>query len=88
MRTTIADLADKPADTHDVWLRLHLLSHRLTKPHEANLDGIFGLLTNVVWTNFGPCAVEGFGDHSRPTARPRRGRGVRHRQVPPDVSTT
>lgn len=60
VRTTIADLADKPADTHDVWLRLHLLSHRLTKPHEANLDGIFGLLTNVVWTNFGPCAVEGF----------------------------
>lgn len=60
VRTTITDLADKPVDTHDVWLRLHLLSHRLTKPHEANLDGIFGLLTNVVWTNFGPCAVEGF----------------------------
>ncbi|AKS32987.1 2,3,4,5-tetrahydropyridine-2,6-dicarboxylate N-succinyltransferase [Mycolicibacterium goodii] len=60
VRTTIADLDDKPADTHDVWLRLHLLSHRLTKPHEANLDGIFGLLSNVVWTNFGPCAVEGF----------------------------
>lgn len=60
VRTTITDLAAKPADTHDVWLRLHLLSHRLTKPHEANLDGIFGLLTNVVWTNFGPCAVEGF----------------------------
>lgn len=60
VRTTIADLDDKPADTHDVWLRLHLLSHRLTKPHEANLDGIFGLLTNVVWTNFGPCAVDGF----------------------------
>ncbi|OLP00808.1 2,3,4,5-tetrahydropyridine-2,6-dicarboxylate N-succinyltransferase [Mycolicibacterium porcinum] len=60
VRTTITDLADKPVDTHDVWLRLHLLSHRLTKPHEANLDGIFGLLTNVVWTTFGPCAVEGF----------------------------
>ncbi|WP_018598955.1 2,3,4,5-tetrahydropyridine-2,6-dicarboxylate N-succinyltransferase [Mycobacterium sp. 155] len=60
VRTTIADLADKPADTHDVYLRLHLLSHRLTKPHEANLDGVFGLLANVVWTNFGPCAVEGF----------------------------
>ncbi len=39
---------------------LHLLSHRLIKPHEANLDGIFGLLANVVWTNFGPAAVEGF----------------------------
>lgn len=60
VRTTIASIDDKPADTHDVWLRLHLLSHRLTKPHEANLDGIFGLLTNVVWTSFGPCAVDGF----------------------------
>jgi 2,3,4,5-tetrahydropyridine-2-carboxylate N-succinyltransferase len=60
VRTTIASIADKPADTHDVWLRLHLLSHRLVAPHGANLDGIFGLLTNVVWTNFGPCAVDGF----------------------------
>ncbi|WP_135457313.1 2,3,4,5-tetrahydropyridine-2,6-dicarboxylate N-succinyltransferase [Mycobacterium sp. DL99] len=60
VRTTITDLADKPADAHDAYLRLHLLSHRLTKPHEANMDGIFGALANVVWTNFGPCAVEGF----------------------------
>lgn len=60
VRTTIASIDDKPADTHDVWLRLHLLSHRLVAPHGANLDGIFGLLTNVVWTNFGPCAVDGF----------------------------
>ncbi|GAB2865689.1 2,3,4,5-tetrahydropyridine-2,6-dicarboxylate N-succinyltransferase [Lentzea nigeriaca] len=55
-----ADLAAAPRDTYDVWLRLHLLSHRLIKPHDANLDGIFGLLTNVVWTNHGPCAVDGF----------------------------
>ncbi|MCX2714525.1 2,3,4,5-tetrahydropyridine-2,6-dicarboxylate N-succinyltransferase [Mycolicibacterium sp. J2] len=60
VRTTIADIADKPVDTYDAYLRLHLLSHRLTKPHEANLDGIFGLLANVVWTNFGPAAVDGF----------------------------
>ncbi|MGV9798234.1 2,3,4,5-tetrahydropyridine-2,6-dicarboxylate N-succinyltransferase [Mycobacterium sp. NPDC003449] len=60
VRTTIASLDDKPADSHDVWLRLHLLSHRLTKPHEASLEGIFGALANVVWTNFGPCAVAGF----------------------------
>lgn len=60
VRTTITDLSDKPADAHDAYLRLHLLSHRLTKPHEANMDGIFGALANVVWTNFGPCAVEGF----------------------------
>lgn len=54
------DLDAAPADTYDVWLRLHLLSHRLVQPHGANLDGIFGLLTNVVWTNHGPCAVDGF----------------------------
>ncbi|MFT3661563.1 MAG: 2,3,4,5-tetrahydropyridine-2,6-dicarboxylate N-succinyltransferase [Gordonia sp. (in: high G+C Gram-positive bacteria)] len=60
VKTVIADLNDAPADAHDVYLRLHLLSHRLVKPHGQNLDGIFGLLTNVVWTNFGPCAVEGF----------------------------
>ncbi|MFT7840742.1 2,3,4,5-tetrahydropyridine-2,6-dicarboxylate N-succinyltransferase [Saccharothrix sp. BKS2] len=56
----IASLADAPASAYDVWLRLHLLSSRLVRPHGANLDGVFGLLNNVVWTNFGPCAVEGF----------------------------
>ncbi len=60
VRTTIAALEDKPADAFDVYLRLHLLSHRLIAPHDANLDGIFGLLANVVWTNYGPCAVDGF----------------------------
>lgn len=60
VRTTITDLADKPTDAHDAYLRLHLLSHRLVAPHGANMDGIFGALANVVWTNFGPCAVEGF----------------------------
>ncbi|KJK33122.1 2,3,4,5-tetrahydropyridine-2,6-carboxylate N-succinyltransferase [Lentzea aerocolonigenes] len=54
------DLTQPPRDTYDVWLRLHLLSHRLIRPHGANLDGLFGLLTNVVWTNHGPCAVDGF----------------------------
>ena len=49
-----------PADAIDAYLRLHLLSHRLIKPHGQSLDGIFGLLSNVVWTNFGPCEVEGF----------------------------
>jgi 2,3,4,5-tetrahydropyridine-2-carboxylate N-succinyltransferase len=60
VRTTIESLADPPRDTYDVYLRLHLLSHRLIRPHEADLDGIFGLLANVVWTNAGPCAVPGF----------------------------
>ncbi|WP_224274379.1 2,3,4,5-tetrahydropyridine-2,6-dicarboxylate N-succinyltransferase [Nocardioides lacusdianchii] len=56
----IADLGDAPATTEDVWLRLHLLSTRLVKPHGMSMDGVFGLLTNVVWTSAGPCAVEGF----------------------------
>jgi 2,3,4,5-tetrahydropyridine-2,6-dicarboxylate N-succinyltransferase len=60
VRTVIGTLADPPNDAYDAYLRLHLLSHRLIKPHEANVDGIFGVLTNVVWTNHGPCAVEGF----------------------------
>ena len=60
VHTQIASLADDPVDAYDVYLRLHLLSHRAIKPHEANMNGIFGKLTNVVWTNFGPCAVDGF----------------------------
>lgn len=54
------NLLDAPKDAKDAYLRLHLLSHRLVKPHGQSLDGIFGLLTNVVWTSYGPCAVEGF----------------------------
>jgi len=58
--TFIGDLGEPPVDAHDVYLRLHLLSHRLVVPRGLNLDGAFGLLANVVWTNHGPCAVEGF----------------------------
>src|SRR3954462_867392 len=58
VRVSIGSLADKPADAADVWLRLHLLSPRLIRPHQANLDGIFGLLTNVAWTSLGPVAAE------------------------------
>jgi 2,3,4,5-tetrahydropyridine-2-carboxylate N-succinyltransferase len=60
VHTVIEDLQQPPADAYDVYLRLHLLSHRLVKPHGQNLDGIFGLLANVVWTSAGPCAVAGF----------------------------
>ena len=56
----VKDLQDAPGDTLDVWLRLHLLSHRLVRPHSISLDGVFRLLTNVVWTSLGPCAVAGF----------------------------
>ncbi|MEW1634834.1 2,3,4,5-tetrahydropyridine-2,6-dicarboxylate N-succinyltransferase [Streptomyces sp. NPDC093801] len=58
VRTVIASLEDKPLDAHDAYLRLHLLSHRLVKPHGQNLDGVFGLLANVAWTSLGPVAVD------------------------------
>jgi 2,3,4,5-tetrahydropyridine-2,6-dicarboxylate N-succinyltransferase len=54
------DLTAPPRDAKDVYLRLHLLSHRLVKPHGLSLEGIFGLLTNVVWTSAGPCSVDNF----------------------------
>jgi len=54
------DLDAAPATTADVYLRLHVLSHRLAAPRTVNLDGQFGLLANVVWTSAGPCEVEGF----------------------------
>ena len=60
VRTGILSLAEPPADAYDAYLRLHLLSTRLVHPHGLNLDGLFGVLTNVVWTNHGPCRVEGF----------------------------
>jgi 2,3,4,5-tetrahydropyridine-2,6-dicarboxylate N-succinyltransferase len=56
----VADLDAPPTDAYDAYLRLHLLSARLVQPRTVNLDGVFGLLSNVVWTNYGPCPVEGF----------------------------
>ncbi|MCG7278519.1 2,3,4,5-tetrahydropyridine-2,6-dicarboxylate N-succinyltransferase [Corynebacterium imitans] len=60
VETAIADISEPAVDAYDVYLRLHLLSHRLVKPHGANMDGVFGLLANVVWTNYGPCEVSDF----------------------------
>ena len=54
------DISKAPANAADAYLRLHLLSHRLVKPHGLALDGLFGILSNVVWTSVGPCPVEGF----------------------------
>ena len=56
--TITIDTDAAPADAVDVYLRLHLLSHRLAKPRTLNLDGAFGLLTNVAWTNLGPVLPE------------------------------
>jgi 2,3,4,5-tetrahydropyridine-2,6-dicarboxylate N-succinyltransferase len=60
VKVEVDDLSAAPATTQDVWLRLHLISTRQCVPHSISMDGIFGLLTNVVWTNLGPCAVAGF----------------------------
>ena len=54
------DLDAAPQSAADAYLRLHLLSHRLVKPNGQNLDGIFALLTNVVWTSAGPCSLIDF----------------------------
>lgn len=56
------DLDLPPATVPDAYLRLHLLSTRLCRPRTVDLTGLFGVLPNVVWTNFGPCAVDGFED--------------------------
>ena len=48
------DADEAPASTIDAYLRLHALSHLLVRPNEINLDGIFGHLPNVAWTNAGP----------------------------------
>jgi 2,3,4,5-tetrahydropyridine-2-carboxylate N-succinyltransferase len=56
--TIVIDTDSAPTSAIDVYLRLHLLSHRLAKPRTLNLDGAFGLLTNVAWTNIGPILPE------------------------------
>ena len=66
------DLDAKPASVPDAYLRLHLLSHRLVRPRSINLDGIFAVLPNVVWTSAGPCLVESF-EQIRGTLRGRHG---------------
>ena len=58
--TFIGAISEPPVDTSDVYLRLHLLSHRRVRPHGLSLEGQFGLLPNVVWTNFGPVDPDGF----------------------------
>jgi 2,3,4,5-tetrahydropyridine-2-carboxylate N-succinyltransferase len=58
VEVVINDLNAAPTDALDAYLRLHLLSHRLVRPHGLNLDGIFGLLANVSWTVHGPVQTE------------------------------
>ncbi|HEX9848165.1 MAG TPA: 2,3,4,5-tetrahydropyridine-2,6-dicarboxylate N-succinyltransferase [Acidimicrobiia bacterium] len=58
--TLIPDLSRPPIDPADAYLRLHLLSHRVHRPHEINVSGMFSVLNNVVWTTEGPCDPDGF----------------------------
>ena len=60
VRTVIPDLSAPAVDAHDVYLRLHLLSHRLVRPHELDMSNALELLSNVVWTNKGPCLPDNF----------------------------
>ena len=47
-----------PKSVLEAFLKLHLLSHRLVKPHGTNLTGIFGVLVNIAWTNEGPIDLQ------------------------------
>ena len=58
VRTEIADLSQAPVDGPDVWLRLHLLSHRLVRPRQVSVEGVFAHLLTVAWTSLGPVAVD------------------------------
>jgi 2,3,4,5-tetrahydropyridine-2,6-dicarboxylate N-succinyltransferase len=58
--TIEADLDAAPESTSDVYLRLHALSHRLVRPNEVNLQGVFGHLPVVAWTNAGPMHPDDF----------------------------
>lgn len=51
---TEIDVTAAPTSTEDVYLRLHLLSECVVKPHEINLEGMFGMLPNIAWTSAGP----------------------------------
>jgi 2,3,4,5-tetrahydropyridine-2-carboxylate N-succinyltransferase len=61
LRLTI-DVDQAPTSTADVYLRLHLLSHRFVAPNTINLDGVFGLLNTVAWTDLGPVAPDDLPD--------------------------
>ncbi len=58
-RVVIADLDAPPGDAGDAYLRLHLISHRLTPPNSINVDGIFSVLPTVCWTTAGPVDAAG-----------------------------
>jgi 2,3,4,5-tetrahydropyridine-2-carboxylate N-succinyltransferase len=77
--TVIPDLSAPPADVHDAYLRLQLLSHRLVRPHGLSLEGIFGVLPNVAWTSRGavdPADLDGARLRARAAGQPLQVIGV------------
>jgi 2,3,4,5-tetrahydropyridine-2-carboxylate N-succinyltransferase len=61
--TTVSELQSPPTSTSDAYLRLHLLSHCLVAPNSLNLQGIFGTLPLVAFTNRGPIEPEFYDAH-------------------------
>jgi len=53
---------EKPQSVAEGFLKLQLISNRLVKPHGTVLDGIFGLLHNIAWTNEGPIDLPELAD--------------------------
>lgn len=60
-----------PGNVPEGYLKLHLLSHRLVQPHGTSLEGLFGLLPNVAWTNEGAVDINEL--HERQLAARLRG---------------
>ena len=60
---TLLETDTNPASVPDAYLKLHLLSHRLVKPHNTILAGIFGVLPNVAWTNKGAIDINELAEH-------------------------
>ena len=84
VRTVIDDLQTPPTDAYDVYLRLHLLSHRLVAPARPEPRRHLRPADQRRLDSIGPCAVDGF-EATRARARGRRPArpGHEHRQVPP-----
>ena len=51
------DLDSSIKDISSAYLKLHLISYKFVTPNSINLDGLFGVLPNVAWTNQGPIAI-------------------------------
>ena len=60
--TVVHDLNAPIQNTEDAYFRLQLLSQRLVQPHGQNLDGIFGVLNTIAWTNLGPILPQDLAD--------------------------